>query len=171
MSKTYQIDKKEHLPWFGVLVAWLVIMGVILWPVFQVWGISWWGDAICVVVVLLTLGAFWIGLRLFLSTFSLKLEMDSDGLGEHEWRKSWRVSWAEVTAWCATAVGEGEDEVRYISLRSVTRTEPFEIDPVLLGGKEFKVIYHEIEKHCGPPRPGAEIVGENDGLQFRDIRI
>ena len=69
------------------------------------------------------------------------------------------------------AVGEGEDEVRYISLRSVTRTEPFNIDPVLLGGKHFKAIYHEIEKHCGPPRPGAEIAGDNEGLRLRNIRL
>ena len=171
MSKTYQIDKKEYLPWVGVLVAWLVIMIVILWPVFEVWGLSWWGDAICVAVVVLTLGAFLFGSWVLLSTLSRKLEMDSDGLGGRKWLKSWRVSWAEVTGWCATAAGKGQDEVRYISLRSVTRTEPFDIDPVLLGGKQFKVIYRKIEKHCGPPRPGTEIIGEDEGEPFRDVRI
>ena len=171
MSKTYQIDKKEYLPWVGVLVAWLVIMGVILWPVFEVWGLSWWGDAICVAVVVLTLGAFLFGSWVLLSTLSRKLEMNSDGLCQSHWRKSWRLSWADVTAWCATAVGEGEDVVRYISLKSVTRTEPFDIDAVLLGGKQFKAIYRKIEKHCGAPRPGAEIIGDNDGLRFRDVRL
>lgn len=93
--------------------------------------------------------------------------MDSVGLTGERRRGSRRVQWPDVAAWCAVEV-EGE---RLIRLKSVSGAEPFEIDPSLLEGKQFAEIYREIENHCGASRSSAELLGDNEGEPFHDVRI
>jgi hypothetical protein len=135
--------------------------------VFKWWGTAWWIDAIAIAVVVLALGAFALGASIFLSTWTLKLEVDDGGLRLRNWRGSRFLPWTEVTAWCAVDV---EDEARLICLKSPSSKEPIAIDPDLLDGKQFARIFRDIEEHCGPPRPGAELLGDNEGQPFTDKR-
>lgn len=168
MSKKYQVVQKMGLSFAGIMIGWLVFIILMIKPIFQAWGTAWWINASLIALVLVMLGVFAIGCMTFLGQSTLKLEMDSVGLREKNWRSSWLVQWPDVAAWCAVEVEEGE---RLIRLKSVSSAEPFDIDPLLLDGKQFAAIYREIEKHCGAPRPGAELLGENDGEPFDDVRI
>ena len=171
MSKKYQVKKKGTLSFACIMIGWLVFVLLTIRPIFQAWGTVWWINASGIALIMVTVAVFTIGSISFLSTSTLKLEVDSVGLRERNWRGSWLLPWAEVAAWCAIEVGEAGEEERSISLKSVARAETFEIDPVLLDGKQFAEIYREIEKHFGAPRPGAEVLGENEGEPFHDIRI
>ena len=167
MTKQYQPAKKEGRSFALIMGGWLVFVIVILIPVFRAWGIAWWIDAIGIALAVVTLGAFTLGGFFFLGQSTLKLEVDGTGLRWKNWRGSKLLLWTEVTAWCAVETEEG---ARLICLKSSAATEPFEIDPELLHGKQFEKIYRDIEEHCGPPRPGAELLGDNDDEPFTDKR-
>jgi hypothetical protein len=171
MSKKYQVKEKGILTFAGIMIAWLVFVLFTITPIFREWGTVWWINASGIALVLVTAAVLVVSSRSFLRTSSLKLELDSVGLRERNWGRSWLLPWGEVAGWCAIEVGEGEEQERSIRLKSVARAEPFDINPVLLDGKQFAEIYREIEKHCGTPRPGAELLGENDGEPFQDVRI
>jgi len=149
------------------MVGFLVSVIVLLMPVFAVWGTIWWVDAIGIAVVVLALGAFALGGLFFFGQWTLKLEVDAAGLRLKNWRGSRLLLWPEVSAWCAVEVEEG---ARLICLKSLSAKEPLAIEPDLLDGKQFARIYRDIEEHCGPPRPGAEVLGENNGEPFTDKR-
>ena len=151
----------------AIMAGFLVSVVVLLMPVLAVWGTVWWVDAIAVAIMLLALGAFVLGGSLFLGQWTLKLEVDSTGLRLRNWRGSQALGWPEVAAWCAVEMEEGD---RLICLKSPSARELITIDSDLLDGKQFARIYREIEEHCGPPRPGAELLGENDGEPFTDKR-
>lgn len=165
MSKQYQTGKKEERSFGLYMVGFLVSVLVLLTPVFHLWGIAWWIDAITVAIVVIALAAFTLGGSIFLSQWTLKLELDSDGLRLKNWRGSRFLPWTEVTAWCAVEVEEG---ARLISLKSSSAKELVAIDPDLLKGKQFARICHDIEEHCGPPSPGTELLGDNEGEPFTD---
>ena len=115
----------------------------------------------------MALGAFALVASIFLSTSSRNLEVDDGGLRLRNRRGSRFVPWKEVTAWCAVDV---EVEGRLICLKSSSAKEPIAIDPELLYGKQFAWIYRDIQMHCGPPSPGAEVLGDNEGRPFSDKR-
>ena len=73
-----------------------------------------------------------------------------------------------MSAWCAVDV---DDEGRLLCLKSASGKEPIAIDPDLLDGKQFARIYRDIEEHCGPPSPGVELLGDNEGQPFTDKRL
>jgi hypothetical protein len=167
LSKQYQAAKQEMRSLGGLMVGFLAAVLLMLVPVFSVWGTAWWIDAIGIALALAALGAFALGGSLFLSQSTLKLETDNAGLRLKNWRASRSLPWPEVTGWCAVEV---EDGARLICLRSSSLKEPLAIDPDLLDGRQFARIYRDIEEHCGPPSPGAEILGDNDWGPFTDKR-
>lgn len=167
MSKQYQAGGKEGWSVAAIMVGFLIAVLVLLAPVFRWWGTAWWIDAIAIAVVALALGAFALGAAIFLGQWTLKLEVDSDGLRLRNWRSSRFLPWTDVTAWCAVEV---EDEGRLICLKSSSSKDPVAIDPDLLDGKQFARIYRDIEEHCGSPSPGAEVLGDNQGEPFKDKR-
>jgi hypothetical protein len=167
VSKRYQAGKKEMRSTIGIMVGFLFSVIMLLMPVFAVWGTIWWIDAIGITVVVLALAAFVVCGSSFVGQWTLTLEVDSASLRLRNWRGSRVLWWPEVTAWCAVELEEGE---RLICLKSVSAREPIAIDPDLLNGKQFARIYRDIEEHCGPPRPGAEVLGENDSEPFTDKR-
>ena len=168
MSKQYQAGRKEVRASVGFMAIFSVLLLGLLGPVFSVWGSSWWSDVIVVVVALVVVVPLvWINWFL-MGEWTLKLEVDSEGLRLGNWRGSRAVRWAEVTAWCAVEV---EDRERLICLKSASDREPFAIDPNLLHGKQFARIYHDIEEHCGPPCPGAGVLGDNEGEPIKDVKI
>jgi hypothetical protein len=167
LSKQYQAAKQEMRSFAGLMVGFLAAVLLLLVPVFSLWGTAWWIDLIGIAVAALALGAFALGAFLFLGQSTLRLEIDSAGLRLRNWRASRYLPWSDVTAWCAVDVEEG---ARLICLKSSSAKEPMAIDPDLLDGRQFAKIYRDIEEHCGPPCPGAEILGDNDGEPFTDKR-
>jgi hypothetical protein len=165
LTRQYQAGGKDGRLFAAILGGWLVLVLLILTPVFQAWGIAWWIDAIGITLVVVTLGAFALGGSIFLAQSTLKLEVDSAGLRLKNWRKSRHLPWSAVTAWCAVELDEG---ARLICLKSGSAEEPVAIDPDLLDGRQFARIYRDIEEHCGPPCPGAEVLGDNEGEPFKD---
>ncbi len=149
------------------MVGFLVAVLVLLLPVFSVWGTLWWVDAILIALLVAALGAFVVGGSVFLGQWTLKLEVDDAGLRLRNWRGSRVVCWPEVTAWCAV---ETEDGDRLICLKSMSDREPLTVDSDLLDGRQFVEIYRDIEERCGPPRPGAEVLGVNEGESLTDKR-
>ena len=168
MMKTYQVAKKVDWSFAASMGGWLAFVLVVLWPVFRFWGTAWWIDAIGVGVGVATLGAFALACRTFVDEVTMKLEIDDVGLREKHWCGSRLILWSEVAAWCAV---EGEEADRMIRLKSVHSKDPFDIDPGLLEGKQFAEICRDLEARCGPPRPGAELLGDNDGEPFRDVPL
>jgi hypothetical protein len=151
----------------GIMVGFLGAVIVLLMPVFAVWGTLWWVDAIGIAVLVLALAAFGVVGSVFVGQWTLTLEVDNDRLRLKNWRGSRVVWWPEVTAWCAVEMEEGD---RLICLKSASAREPIAIDPDLLDGKQFAKIYRDIEEHCGPPKPGVELLGDNEGEPFTDKR-
>jgi hypothetical protein len=147
------------------MVGFLGAVLMLLVPVFNLWGTVWWIDAIGIAVAVLALGAFALGASLFVRQSTLKLEIDCAGLRLRNWRAARFLPWSEVTAWCAV---KNEDGARLICLKYLSAKEPLAIDPDLLDGAQFARIYGEIVEHCGPPRPGDEVIGDNDGEPFTD---
>ena len=168
MMKTYQVAKKMDWSFAAIMGGWLAFVLVVLWPIFRFWGTAWWIDAIGIGVGVATLGAFALACRTWMDDATLKLEIDSAGLRENNWRGSRLIQWPEVAAWCAVESEEGD---RLIRLKLAHSKDPFDIDPVLLEGKQFAEICRDLGEHCGPPRPGAELLGDNDGEPFRDVPL
>ena len=166
--KTYQVSKKIDWSFVAGMLGWLAFVLVVLWPVFREWGRVWWIDAMGIGLGLIALGAFGISVVAVVNEATLKLELDSVGLREKYWRGSWRIQWAEVTAWCAVKTEEGD---RLIRLKSTSSKEPFDINPALLEGKQFSKICHDLTEHCGPPRPGAEMLDDHKDELFTDVRL
>lgn len=145
--------------------VWAIGILVVLVPVLQAWGTSWWIDAIVVALVVVALGVFGLFGSTFLRESTLQLDVDDTGLRMKKWHKSRRLLWSDVTAWCAVEVYE---ELCLIYLKPLSARKLVAIDSALLDGKQFAKIYRDIEAHCGPPRPGAELLGKNGGVAFTD---
>ncbi|MCX6904591.1 MAG: hypothetical protein NTW03_14140 [Verrucomicrobia bacterium] len=165
MSKRYQARKQEARTSAALMGAWLIGGLVVLLPVLQAWGTSWWIDAIIVALVVVVPGVFVLFGLIFLRESTLQLDVDDAGLWMKKWHKSRRLLWSDVTAWCAVEVYE---ELCLIYLQPLSARKPVAIDASLLDGKQFANIYRDIEEHCGPPRPGAELLGNNGGVAFTD---
>src|SRR5947207_2206173 len=111
VSERYEVKKKRVLSFVGIMIGWLVFVLLTIRPIFQAWGTVWWINASGIALVLVTVTVFAVSSMSFLSTSTLKLELDSVGLRERNWRRSWLLPWAEVEAWCAIETGEeGEEE-------------------------------------------------------------
>jgi hypothetical protein len=98
VSKRYQTGRKEGRSFALITVGFLVSVIVLLMPVFAVWGIIWWVDAIGIAVAVVAPGAFALGGLVFFGQWTLKLEVDSAGLRLKNWRESRFLPWSELTA-------------------------------------------------------------------------
>jgi hypothetical protein len=165
LSKQYRTARREMRSFAGLMLGFLAAVLLLLVPVFNLWGTAWWIDAVALLVLILALGAFALGGSLYLRQATLKLEIDPAGLRLRNWRASRFLPWSDVAAWCAVEI---EDGARLICLKAHSAKEPVAIDPDLLDGHQFARIYREVEEHCGPPSPGAAILGDNHGDPFTD---
>ena len=108
MSKQYQAGRKEVRSGAGYIAFFSILLLGMLGPVFALWGTSWWWNVIVAAVALVVaVPLAWITWFL-MGEWTLKLEVDSEGLRLRNWRGSRAVRWAEVTAWCAVEVEDRE---------------------------------------------------------------
>jgi hypothetical protein len=168
VNKRYQAHRGDVRSSVPFVLGLFLGVAVLLLAASRAWGTAWWINAIIIAVGVLALGGFSLVGLFLLGQWTLEMEVNDTSLRLRNWRGSRVLLWRDVSAWCAVEIPDG---ARMICLQLTPAREPLVIDPDLLDGKQFARIYRDIEAHCGPPHPGAEVLGDNQGDPFTDKRI